>query len=333
MTCSWLITPRWVSRSSSPPAELPRTICGSARGNITVKVGQHGTSIGIDIGGTKTAAGLCRDGVVLERAELPTPADSLDGLLKVVHDLTDPWLADAGSVGACAPGWHDPRSGRISLAANIPALTGVDLTHTLEDLLGRSVAVGNDADAAALAEFRIGAAREWDSVFYATISTGIGGGHVSSQGILSGHAGAAAEIGHMIVRPGGRLCTCSARGCLEAYASGKSLARHASLLSGRDLSSAEVLEMWRSADPLATDVVAEAASALAVGLAIISQILDPQGLVLGGGVVIGNPDLVEYVMDELAELMGERRVPEVRLAELGADAGMLGASLLPQVQA
>lgn len=287
-------------------------------------------SIGVDIGGTKIAAGLCRGDVVEKHGELPTPTDSLDDLLKAVFDLVQPWLSVTDVIGVCTPGWHDPRSGRISLATNIPALTGVDLAAELDDLLGVPVTVGNDADAAAVAEFRLGAARDWDSVFFTTVSTGIGGGHVSVAGVLRGHAGAAAEIGHMIVRPGGAQCACGARGCLEAYASGKSLARRASERSRRQLSSEEVLEMWRSGDETATGVVREAAQTLATGLAIVTQLLDPEGIVIGGGVAIGNPDFCEFVTDEFAEVLAARRVPEIRPAALGASAGMLGAALLPQ---
>ena len=290
---------------------------------------QGKASIGIDIGGTKIAAGLCRDGIVLERAERATPTDNLDELLEVVFDLVQPWSTLTTLIGVCTPGWHDPRSGRISLAANIPALTGVDLAAALDDLLGQQVAVYNDADTAALAEFRLGAARDWDSLFFTTVSTGIGGGYASSAGLLRGHAGAAAEIGHMIVRPGGLDCKCGSKGCLEAYASGKSIARRASKKSGRDLSSHEVFEMWRSGDAIATEMVTDAAAALAAGLAIVSQLLDPEGLVLGGGVANGNPDFAELVTDELAACMDDRRVPVLRLAELGADTGMLGAALLP----
>lgn len=290
---------------------------------------QEQYSIGVDIGGTKIAAGLCRGDVVEQHSERPTPVHSLEELLDTVYQLVQPWLTETQLIGVCTPGWHDPRSGRISLASNIPALTGVDLAADLMDLLGQPTAVGNDADAAALAEFRLGAARDWDSVFFTTVSTGIGGGHVSPAGLLRGHSGAAAEIGHMIVRPGGADCTCGARGCLEAYASGKSLARRASERSGRQLSSQEVLEMWRSGDATASEVVREAVQALAIGLAAVSQLLDPQGLVLGGGVAIGNPDFGEFLTDEFAEIMRGRRIPDIRPAALGASAGMLGAALLP----
>lgn len=290
---------------------------------------QEQYSIGVDIGGTKIAAALCRSEAVEEQRELPTPVDSRDELLSTIFELIQPWLKETHLIGVCTPGWHDPRSGRIRLASNIPALTGADLAAELDDLLGVPVAVGNDADAAALAEFRLGAARDWDSVFFTTVSTGIGGGHVSPAGVLRGNSGAAAEIGHMIVRPGGAECTCGARGCLEAYSSGKSIARRASERSRRQLSSVEVLEMWRSGDSVAAAVVIEAAQALATGLAIVSQLLDPEGLVLGGGVANGNPDFCELVRDEFTEVMVDRRLPEIRQAALGASAGMLGAALLP----
>ena len=286
--------------------------------------------VGVDIGGTKTAAGLVsRDGAVLERKELPTATDSLPRLLDDIEQLIRPWLGRAGSVGLCAPGYLDPQSGRITLASNVPALTGSDLAGELSSRIARPARLGNDANAAALAEFRLGAARGWDSVFYLTVSTGIGGGFVDRRGILRGHGGAASELGHLAVVPGGRPCGCGNSGCLEMYASGTALARTASELSGTELSTSEVIAGWRAGEDGPSRAADEAVAALARGLAAVTQLFDPEGFVFGGSVAVRNPDFADAVAEATAELLGSRRVPPVRLAGLGGDAGILGAALLP----
>src|SRR5690625_1747445 len=281
--------------------------------------------IGVDIGGTKTAAGLVgADGTVVARDEYPTQTDSFAGLLGDICRLIGPWLPQADGIGLCAPGYLDPRSGRITLASNVPARTGTDPAGERSRLTGRPARLGNDADAAALAEFRVGAARGWDSVFYLTVSTGIGGGFVSSRGVLMGHSGAASELGHLVVVPGGRPCGCGNRGCLEMYASGTALA--AAGPSGHG--AREVLAARRGGEEAAAGPVREAVGALARGLAAVTQLLDPEGIVLGGSVAVNNPDFAEAVESALREYLQNRRPPVFRLAELGADAGIVGAALL-----
>ena len=286
-------------------------------------------SIGVDIGGTKVAVGLLADGRLLERSEAPTPAADLDELLQLVERLVQPFIRQAEAVGVCTPGYHDPRTGRIAFASNLPALVGVELATALSHSLGRAVTVGNDADAATLAEYRLGAARGWDSVFYLTVSTGIGGGYMGPAGLLRGHSGGAAEVGHLCVVPEGRTCGCSARGCLEAHGSGTAIAAQASALKRRELSTRQVFAAWQAGDAECTRVIHDAAAAVARGLAAVCQLLDPQGLLLGGGVAAGNPEFRELVAAELAGMLHNRPVPSLEPAALGVDAGVMGAALLP----
>lgn len=286
-------------------------------------------TLGIDIGGTKIAAGLLQDGQLLERREAPTPTHDLQVLLDAVSGLLQPLLSRAQGIGVCAPGYLDPHSGRISFAGNLPALNGVQLEEALAARLGHSVVAANDADAATLAEFRLGAGCELDSIFYLTVSTGIGGGHVGPGGLLRGHAGAAAEVGHLCVEPGGRPCRCGGRGCLEAIASGTAIGERASQLYGRQVDAARVFSDWDARNPQAEQVVEEAASALGRGLAAVCQLLDPAGLVLGGSVASRNPRFVELVAERLAALLHNRPLPAVLPAALAGDAGVIGAALLP----
>ncbi len=286
-------------------------------------------SLGVDIGGTKIAAGLLAGGNLHSRVEVATPAADLGELLRAIRDLVRPLVDQADSVGVCTPGYHDPRSGRISFASNLPALKDTDLAQELGSALGRPVTVGNDADAATLAEYRLGAAQGWDSVFYLTVSTGIGGGYMGPGGLLRGHTGTASEVGHLCVVPDGLACGCGARGCLEAHGSGTAIARQASARGGLEVSTRQVFAAWQAGDRVASEVIQDAAAAVARGLAAVCQLLDPQGLLLGGGVAAGNPAFVDLVRQVLAGQLHNREVPELRVAALGVDAGVIGAALLP----
>jgi len=285
-------------------------------------------TVGIDIGGSKIAAGLVRGSSVVQRNELATPKGGLAELLAAVRACVEPLLPADAALGACTPGLHDPRSGRISRADNVPALTDVDLAAELSALFGQPVSVANDADTAALAEFTFGAARDWDSVCYVTVSTGIGGGFVNGDGVLRGHGGAAAELGHLTIEPNGPRCSCGQYGCLERLASGTALAERASARSRRQLSAREVMELYRQRDVMATGVVNEASAALGLALGMLSQLFDPEGFVLGGAVVLNNPEFVTLLRDELTARVSGREVPQLTVAALGADAGVLGAAQL-----
>ncbi len=287
-------------------------------------------SVGIDVGGTKIAAGLFADGQLLGRTEQPTPHGSLAELLAAMADSASAVMEHAGHIGVCTPGLHDPRSGRIVYAGNLRMLRSVDLAAEFGRVTGRKVTVVNDADAAALGEYRLGAGKGWHSCFFVTISTGIGGGFVSPAGLHRGFTGAATEIGHVVTDPDGPVCTCGQKGCLEMLASGTAIARLASERSGRQLSAREVFELARSGDAVACDVTEAAAAALATALAAVTQLFDPEGIVLGGSVALGNADFVEQVRNELAGRVAGRELPAIAVAGLGADAGILGAALLAE---
>ena len=286
-------------------------------------------SLGIDIGGTKTAVGLLRDGRLTARAETPTPTGDRELLLDAIHGLVAPLLDQAGTIGVCAPGYLDPRSGRIGHASNLPALAGLALAGAVSGRLGRQAVAANDADAAALAEFRLGAARETGSAFYLTVSTGIGGGFVGPGGLLKGNSGSAAELGHLCIDPQGAACACGGRGCLETVASGTAIAARATEAYGRPVSTATVFSDWRAGSSVAAAVIETATVALGRGLAAVAQLLDPQVIVIGGSVAVHNPDFVAETGRQLAACLHNRPGPEIRLAALGADAGVIGAALLP----
>lgn len=287
-------------------------------------------SVGIDVGGTKIAAGLLGNGQLLGRNERATPQGDLQELLAAMVDSAADFLDQAGRIGVCTPGLHDPRTGTISFAGNLPMLKGVDLAAEFSKLTGRAVTVVNDADAAALAEYRLGAGRGWHSCFFVTVSTGIGGGFASPAGLLRGFTGAATEIGHLVIDPLGPECNCGQHGCLEAIASGTAIAQLASERTGTALSTRQVFELARSGELVTGGVIGSAAAALAAGLAAVSQLFDPEGMVLGGSVALSNPEFVDLVQFELAARISGRELPAIAVAGLGADAGILGAALLAE---
>jgi glucokinase len=291
-----------------------------------------GVAIGIDIGGTSIAAAVLQGSEILRQGSVATPGTDLEAFLGAIESLARPWLEEFSvrQVGACTPGLLDPATGRVLYAANIPVLRDVDLSLLLGERLGVRTHVENDANAAAYGEFRFGAAADWSSVFYLTVSTGIGGGYVDGNGLLRGARGYAADVGHTTVVPHGVACPCGERGCLEAYASGTAIARAASASYGEDISTREAFARAAGGEEQALGVIEEAACHAAVGLANAAKTLDPEGLVLGGGVALGSEYFVERVRVNLEVFLRNFRPVPLRLATLGSLAGVIGAAALAE---
>jgi glucokinase len=289
-----------------------------------------GTALGVDIGGTKIAVALTRGAEILEHTVTPTPVDDLAALIEAVDGLVRPYLTRSlvAGVGVCAPGLVDPSTGLIGHCANVPAIIGAPLEGLLSERLGAPVRVENDANAAAWAEHRFGAAREWRASFFLTVSTGVGGGYVSEHGLHRGRRGYAADVGHITLVQDGRRCSCGERGCVEAYSSGKAIAERASEAYGRLVTTREAFELARGSDPVAAALLADAARALATALMTVTKVVDPDGLVIGGGVAANEPWFVDQVRAHLeASLLTYRPVP-LEVAQLGDRAGVIGAASL-----
>jgi glucokinase len=306
-------------------------------------------TIGVDVGGTKVAGGVVDpDGEVVARTRRETPANDppkiRDLIVEVVAELARQHTVEAVGIGAAA--WIDAARATVLFAPNL-AWRDEPLREYVAAAVDLPVVVENDANAAAWAEFRHGAARDADdSMVMFTVGTGIGGGIVFGGDLVRGAHGIAGELGHVQVVPDGRPCGCGRHGCLEQYASGQALARYAQGLARREPSKVSALLNSAGSDPDAiTGVMVTAAAAagdpvareafvdiggwLGRGLADLAQILDPQVLVVGGGVIeagdlLLGPARAMYV----AELARRGRFPvaEIRPAELGNDAGMVGAA-------
>lgn len=244
-------------------------------------------SLGLDIGGTKIAAGLLdAEGNLTEVTNAPTRglgAAAVDQIVEIVQRYADRF--DLSAVGLAVPGGVDPRTGAISSAPNLD-WHHLDIVAELAGRLSRPLAfrVENDASAAGWAEYRFGRHRAGDSLVLVTVGTGLGGAVVVDGHLVRGWTGAGGEVGHVALKPLGRRCECGSRGCWEQYASGTALTRAARRAGwGAATASRDVLTAAASGDERASGVVLAHAGHLVHGLAILTAVLDPAQVLLGGG--------------------------------------------------
>jgi glucokinase len=308
-------------------------------------------TIGVDIGGTKIAAGVVSaTGEVLARARRDTPAQDPDQIAHDVAALVTELAADrtdVRAVGVACAGFIDRTGSTVMFAPNL-AWRDEPLKMRLETLVDQPVTIENDANAAAWGEFRFGAATEADDMVLITVGTGIGGGVVVDSRLLRGAYGVAGELGHMRVVPDGIRCGCGNRGCWEVYASGNALVREARELVASGALSAAALAEACGGDPAALkgDHVTTAAQAgdsasvelladlgrwVGEGAASVSAILDPELIVIGGGVVAAGELLIGPAHAAYARTLtgrGHRPVAAMVPARLGNDAGLIGVAAL-----
>lgn len=307
-------------------------------------------TLGIDVGGTKIAAGVVdSEGTILARDQLPTDSEDPQAIVtaidKVARQLRAAFAISAAGVGAA--GLVDVDRGVILGAPNL-SYRDLPLRSMLEDRLGVRVIIDNDANAAAWAEALHGAGVGVRDQIMVTVGTGIGGGLVLGGRLYRGAHGVGAEIGHMVVDPDGPPCGCGNRGCWEAMASGNAIGRMARerLVAGRvetslleraggdvgSITGALVGDAAVAGDAFARSLVAEAGRMLGLGMASLVNIFDPELIVVGGGAAAGTGELL---LGPAREAMGEwivgrawRTPVRVLEAALGNDAGIVGAAAL-----
>jgi glucokinase len=305
-------------------------------------------TIGVDIGGTKVAAGVVDErGTIVATTHRDTPADDVSRIENAIAAAVGELIStyDVKAVGIGAAGLIDARRSTVMFSPNL-AWRDEPLQATLARRLGLPVVVENDANAAAWAEARFGAGRGANHVVTVTVGTGIGGGIVVNGQLLRGQFGAAAEIGHVIVVPEGRRCGCGLRGCWEQYASGRALVREAhELIRAQPGTAGELLGLAGGrAENITGEMVTRAAVAgdvaalrcfevvgmwLGRGLSGLAAILDPGLFIIGGGVssageMLRAPAAVAFAASLSG--FGYRPVAELRIAELGPEAGLVGAA-------
>jgi glucokinase len=305
----------------------------------------HG--IGVDIGGTKIAAGLvATDGRIVRADSEPTPDDAT-GIAAVVAALVKRLLEgddEVGGIGIGAAGFVDVDRATVTFAPNIDWIDE-PLAEAVGKLVDLPVVVENDANAAAWGEYRFGAGEDTDELLFVTVGTGVGGGIVHRGMVVRGGFGAAAEIGHLRVVPDGRLCGCGQHGCLEQYASGRALVRdaHSRAESGdpqaepllavagdvEAITGQMVTGLAQQGDPMCVDLLHDVGQWLGEGLATLAAVLDPSVIAIGGGVSdAGNLllDPVRHAFEEHLPAREHRKIADLRLAALGNEAGIIGAA-------
>lgn len=305
-------------------------------------------TIGVDIGGTKIAAGLVdEDGHIVQMVRKPSPARDtpsvIDTVVSVVSTLRDGH--DIGGIGVGAAGFVNADRDRVIFAPNL-AWRDEPLGDKLANATDLPVIVENDANAAAWGEFRFGAARGYNSAAVITVGTGIGGGIIINGELLRGGAGFAGEIGHINMVPDGLPCGCGQRGCWEVYSSGGALLRAARENARTDRErSANMLDLAGGDPELITGLlVTQAAQAgcagaldafrevgrwLGQGMADLGALLDPEIFVLAGGVSEAGCVLLEPARENYEQRLtayAHRPIAPVVLASLGNDAGIIGAA-------
>lgn len=305
-------------------------------------------TIGLDLGGTNIKGGII-DGQanIIARHAVPTardngPEEVMDRMAQLAQEVCQIAGVDydsIGGIGVGTPGPIDTR-GVVLHAPNLPGWVNIDLTAGLSRRTGKQVAVVNDANAAAYGEFTAGAGKDpaITHLIMLTLGTGIGGGIVLGRELYIGARNAGAELGHTIVETGGRLCGCGQRGCVEQYASATAIAREAAAARTEnpvtkipdEPTTEDVFKAAADGDEIAQQVIEEAIRYLAAACVTFVRALDPQIIVLGGGVVAAGDALIERVERSFLEQTWHLREEDVRIAaaELGNDAGFLGAAAM-----
>jgi glucokinase len=288
--------------------------------------------IAVDVGGT-TVKGALIDaaGVVVDRSVRPTGhGEAAAAAVVDVASLLTGYAAhrdiDVAAIGVVTPGIVDGGRGVVSYASNL-GWRDLPLRDRVAAATGTQVVLGHDVRSAGEAEGRFGAARDCRDYLHVVIGTGIAATVVVDGRPVVGSAGGAGEIGHVPVRDDGEPCSCGQRGCMEVYASAGGLARRYERLAGRPASAAEVHARLGD-DPVADRVWADAVDALVRAIATVALVLEPERVVLGGGLALAGESLRSPVVAGLRGALAWRTPPEVCLSELGPDAAVRGAALL-----
>lgn len=297
--------------------------------------------IAMDIGGTQLRVATFSGDSIIPVNVRRTSTRSKEGNVfeRLTTALDSIWPAETvDAICAAIPGPVDPERGVILSAPNIPGWVNLPFAELLARKYHVPVFLENDANLAAVGEWRYGAGRGHNDLLYLTISTGIGGGIICGGRLLTGAHGLAAELGHLIVLPGGPVCSCGQRGHLEAIASGTAIARYVSeqIAAGRSSSLAsdpritarDVAAAARRGDQLALEAFANAGKYLGQGVVDFLHIFNPSILIFGGGVSQSGDLLFGPMKQAIEELVMDKQYLEdltITTAQLGDDAGLLGA--------
>jgi len=290
-------------------------------------------TIGVDVGGTKIAAGVVdREGGIEGRLERPTPTESQQDLLAALDEMVEELRAeDVAAIGFGLPSTIDQRSGRAISSVHIP-LADLDFRDRMRERFSLPVGIDNDANAATLAEWQIGAGRGTRYMVMLTLGTGVGGGLVLDGKLYRGAVGAAAELGHMVLVYGGEPCggTCQGHGHFEQFASGRAADRAAREILGEPAGARELVTAAREGNDAALEAMQEIGRRLGAGIGTLVNVFDPELVVVGGGF----SSALDLLLEPAREVVAQEALPPGRTsarivpAELGSEAGLIGAGLV-----
>ena len=309
--------------------------------------------VGIDLGGTSIKVGLVdENGKILKKVSRPTKVER--GARPVVDDMADMSLEvvklcgvsmdEVKAIGIGLPGILDPRTGHVPFCTNL-GWHDVPVIEWMQETVDKPIFIQNDATVAGLAESVAGVSAGVKNSVFLTLGTGVGGGIVLDGKVYSGSHGVGSELGHMITVAGGEECTCGNRGCWERYSSATALIRMGRQAAGEHADSFIATSVGGDLDKITAKTVIDAAKAgdetalkvfdeyvynLCVGLVGIINFIDPEVIVLGGGVSLAGDFLLDAVNKKLPGMIFYKTMPyaEVKLAVLGNDAGIIGAAML-----
>jgi glucokinase len=302
-------------------------------------------AVGVDVGGTKIAAGVVSaEGEVLTDVRYPTPHHPeklVEAIVRAIKEVMGDH--EVGGVCLAVPGLILAQENRVVFSPNLRAIEGIPLEEQVAPEIGVPLTIENDASAAAWGEFRFGAGSEVDHLVFLTLGTGIGGGVISHGVLLRGAQGSGGELGHVTVHATGPRCACGNRGCLEALASGTSIGRRARaaavekpesalgrIAARREVLGEDVTELARNGDETAISVLEETGMWLGIGLAGFVNVFNPEVAAVGGGAMAAGDLILASARREmrLRARPPSRDLVEVQAATLGPESGVLGAAAL-----
>ena len=297
-------------------------------------------AVGVDLGGTKLAVGIVDEaGRILKKHLEPTnPEEGSQAILtRISKGIEQVWQGDIKGIGIGCPGTVDASRGEVIFAPNL-GWRGVSVGPFIQGEFKLPVVVDNDANAAAVGELKVGGGQGCRNMIYLTVSTGIGAGIIIDGEIYRGFTFRAGEVGHMVLAPDGPLCSCGNRGCLEAFASGTSIARMAMEAINRGLPTSMrgevdarmVAASAREGDQLAKEILTSAFRYLSMGIGNLLNIFDPELIIIGGGLSAMGDQLLQPVREGVVHYawLREKAKERVVLSKLGQDIGLIGAASL-----
>lgn len=309
--------------------------------------------IGVDLGGTNITAGIVTsEGEILHKLTTLTkayrpPEEVIADIVMLIKKVLNEHGVDAKqikSIGVGSPGAIDDDNGIVIFTGNLNWVN-INLKEKLEEAFNIPSFVSNDANVATLAENLFGAGKKRKSIFLITLGTGVGAGYVLDGKIQSGFHGVGAELGHMIIEPEGILCTCGNRGCFERYASASAIIKRGidamkadpqgqiALRANYDICNMTaklVIDLAKENDKVALKIFEDYTRFLAYGIVNIINFIDPEVIILGGGVSRAGDFLLESVKEKVASRIFCKQAPysKILLSEMGNEAGIIGAAML-----